>query len=412
MITKANIRESINKPENLEQIYRNNPAKFKQQYKKAFAGNEDSMLFRAWRARLEFDQVRTRALSAKDILVMLLLCFLAGTILKIPDWTNADNFDQFAWMISLVPLTAMFLFTMHLRGWNQKITGMGIGACLILGSAVILIPEKWENSYDLACINLFLLAWALYGLARMGNNWHSTEKRMDFLRFSGEFTTHAGLFFLGGGILLLLAYGLLEILNINSSWIIEDLAVYGAASIPLVAAWATDTYSAARKLVPLTARIFSPLLLLLTLGYMGALALNIEELFRDRDTLLTFNLLLVGVLSIATPSSIWRENYAPSKISTAIITAMVIAAVIIDIIGIWAIGWRIFEYGITANRFYVLGSNLTVFGNLAMMGMHYMRYQFQNGTLDDVERGIARYLPVYVYWFGFTVLILPWLFRY
>ncbi|MFW5498374.1 MULTISPECIES: hypothetical protein [unclassified Maridesulfovibrio] len=412
MDINSKISKAINEPEELEQIYRNNPKDFKKRYQDAFSDQKDSILFRAWQARLEYSAPKAASLSAIDLTVMLLLCFLAGTILKLPDWTNLDNYEILGWMSSLVSLIAMFLYTMHMRDWPRKVTSSGLAISAVIGLVMYFLPVKWNDTFELACLNLPFLIWSLYGVSRINQNWRSTDQRIEFLRFSGEWIIHAGLFFLGGGILLLLTFGLLDMLHIDSSWIIEDLAIYGLASIPLVAAWATDTYSAARKLVPLLARIFSPLLLVLILGYMGAMAWNTDELFQDRSTLLTYNILLLTVLATAIFTLTGRGEKESGKVATSVISLMVVATVILDIVGICAIGWRIFEFGLTANRLSVIGSNLVVFGNLAIMGLGYLRYHSGKGTLDDVESGLARYLPYYSIWTGFSVLILPWIFRY
>ncbi|WP_421901636.1 hypothetical protein [Maridesulfovibrio sp.] len=412
MSIESKIREAIAEPETLEQIYRDNPKHFKKDYQEAFADQKDSLLFRAWQARLEYSPPKATTLSTIDLTIMLLLCFLAGTLLKLPDWTNRDNYELLGWMVSVIPLTAMFLYTMHMRNWPHKLAVIGLGVSVALGLIIFLIPKGWDDTYALACLNLPLLLWTLYGLSRTSEDWRSTEQRIEYLRFSGEWIIHSGLLFLGGGILLLLTSGLLDILNLNKSWIIEDLAIYGAASIPLVAAWATDTYSAARKLVPLLARIFSPLLLVLILCYMGAMAWNTAELFQDRDTLLTYNILLLCVLATAIFTLTGRGEKESGKLTTAIISLMVVATVILDILGICAIGWRVFEFGLTANRLSVLGSNLVTFGNLAAMGLGYLRYHSGKGSLDDIETSLARYLPFYAIWTGFSVIILPWIFRY
>lgn len=411
MRTEEIIRESIDHPENLEQIYRKNPEKFKQQYQKAFAGNEDSILFRAWQARLGFTPTKSASLSTSDLAVMLLFCFLTGSALKIFEWTDYDSFYLMSWLVSLIPLCGMFLFTMHMRNWPKPITKIGLGSCFAIGLLMFILPERWDDTHTLASLNLPFLLWSLYGFSRIGVRNVSSEQRIEYLRFSGEWIIHAGLLFLGGGVLLILASELLALLNIGSS-ILEDIAIYGLASIPLVAAWATDTYSAARRLVPLLARIFSPLLLVLILSYMGAMAWNTDELFQDRSTLLTYNILLLIVLATAVFTLTGHNKSEPGKLSTYVISIMVVATVILDTIGISAIGWRIFEYGITANRLSVLGSNLVIFGNLAVMALGYLRYHSGKGTLEAVETALARYLPIYTCWTGFSVLILPWLFRY
>lgn len=91
---------------------------------------------------------------------------------------------------------------------------------------------------------------------------------------------------------------------------------------------------------------------------------------------------------------------------------MIGATLLLDTIAVCAIGWRILEFGLTANRLTVLGSNLAIFGNLTVMGYGYIKYWRGIGSLDDIESAIATYLPVYTAWTFFSVLIQPWLFRY
>ncbi|NDV27349.1 hypothetical protein FMR86_11840 [Desulfovibrio sp. JC010] len=409
---ETRIREATGQPEKLEEIYRDDPGKFQSLYCEAFSDNKDSVLFRAWQARLDYSTVKTRTLSNSDLLIMLVICLCAGSILKIPDHTAINYDDYLGWMISLVPLSAMFMFTMHMRGWPRMRTLIGAAISTFMAVAILLLPKEWPDVYTLTCLNLPFLLWSLYGLSRLGDDWRSSKGRIEFLRFSGEFIIHSGLFFLGGGILLLLTFGLFDLLNVPTSWILEYPGVYGLASIPLVAAWATDTYSAARKLVPLLARIFSPLLLVLIFSYMGAMALNANELFQDRSTLLTYNILLLTVLATAIFTLTGRGEKESGKLATAVISLMVAGTIFLDLVGISAIGWRIFEYGITANRLTVLGSNLVVFGNLTVMGIGYLNYHKGSGTLGDIESALGKYLPAYLIWTGFSVLILPWMFRY
>lgn len=309
MTFHSKILKSINNPEELERLYRENQTTFKKTYKKVLEDRPDSMLLRAWRARFEYGETIVQKLSSLDLGIMIMLCFIAGSLLKIPDWTTVHESYFYPRFGALVPLSAMFLFTMHMRYWPKRIATAGCGLICSLTMGIITIPEKWDDVFMLACFNLPFLLWTLYGAGRIGTDWRSTDKRIEYIRFTGELIIHGGLLFIGGGILLLLTAGLFELLNINSGSILETMAIYGLASIPLVAAWATDSYSAARRLVPLLARIFSPLLLALILSYMGAMALNITELFTDRSILLIYNILLLIVLATSVFTLTGRGEY-------------------------------------------------------------------------------------------------------
>ncbi|QJB57277.1 hypothetical protein [Pseudodesulfovibrio sp. zrk46] len=411
MTIRSQIQDAINDPEKLEALYRQNSKRFSKAYKDVLDTNPDSILLRAWEARLNYSESTSPRLTTIDLIVMLLLCIAAGTLLKIPEWTTIKDAEFFPRFVALIPMGAMFLYTMHLRQWPRVVTSAGIGVIASLIVVMSITPSDWDDVFQLASLNLPFLLWTLYGAARMNKEWRSTNARIEFIRFSGELIIHSGLFFIGGAVLLLLTSGLFELLNIRTQWVFEYPAIYGLASIPLVAAWATDTYSAARKLVPLLARIFSPLLLALIVAYMGAMALRIEELFQDRSTLLIYNILLLCVLTTAVFTLTGQKEKKGNKLENGIISYMIGATLILDIMAIAAIGWRIFEFGITPNRMAVLGSNIVVFGNLLTMGLGYVHYWRKINTLESIEQRLAQYLPVYTCWTLFSVLIQPWLFR-
>ncbi len=412
MDLKSEIQSAIDEPEVLENIYRQHPKAFESSYPAVLENHPESILLRAWKARLEYAKTPAHRLSIRDLSVMLLLCISAGSLLKIPQWTHIEEFDFYPRYFALIPFFAMFLFTMHIRNWPKRISIMGFVISAAFAAGIFIIPDQWKDVYDLACFNFPFLLWTCYGSGRLGSRWYSSEARIEFLRFTGEIIIHSGLFIIGGAILLLLTNGLFDLLNLPSKWIIDYMAVYGLASIPLVAAWATDTHSAARRMVPLLAQIFSPMLLTLTVVYMAAMALNINELFQDRSALLIYNILLLCVLATAVFTLIGRGERQTGKITSSVTSLMIMTTVILDAIAISAIGWRIQEYGFTANRLAVLGANLVVFFNLGIMGYGYLLYWMRQGSLEEIEDRLGRYLPVYTFWTFFSVFVQPWIFRY
>lgn len=412
MDIQRKILELVEDPHGLEKLYRHHPEGFAESYKSVLADHPTSLLLRAWQERLEYKPAQEDQPAMKDVLIMVVFGLVAGSILKIPEWTVITKTEFYPRYMALVPFAAMLGHALYMRNWPTKTTLLSTGVTLLTAGFMPLVPSWWENVYALSCLHLPFFLWCLYGLARTDEQWAAPKARIKYIRFSGELCIHAGLLFLGGGILMALTIGLFELLRLPSSWVFDYVAVYGMASIPLVAAWATDTYSAARRIVPLMARIFAPLLLVLIIAYMAALAWNIDELFRDRATLLTYNILLLSVLGTAVFTLTGRREHGESGPFNGIIFLMLAITLILDIIGLCAIGWRIAEYGLTVNKLAVLGSNLAVVGNLAVMCQGYIRHFQGKGTLKDVEKGIARYLPVYLAWTACVVFVLPWVFRY
>jgi len=414
MEIRTKILELIDDPDGLERLYHERKQEFVAMYEEVLAERPGSLLLQAWRARLEYAPESAPRLTTMDLLFMLLLCSAAGTLLKIPEWMpSIDELEFYPRFSAMIPFSAMLAYTLHMKAWPRKAAVLTLGVTALAGGYALLVPSSWDDVYGLACAGMPLFLWCVYGVARMGGKWREAEVRIEYIRFFGELIIHAGLLFIGGGILLALTAGLFSLLNLPTSWVFEYVALYGLASIPLVAAWATDTYSAAQRIVPLMARIFAPLLLVLIVAYMGAMAWNMGELFENRDTLLVYNVLLLSVLATAVFTLTGRREHGEGGTVQYIIFWMLSATLVLDILGVCAIGWRIFEYGgLTANRLAVLGSNLVVFGNLAVMCLGYLRHWRGNASLEDVEQGLAGYLPVYFAWTGFMVFVLPWLFRY
>src|SRR5690606_9529425 len=73
----------------------------------------------------------------------------------------------------------------------------------------------------------------------------------------------------------------------------------GAVSVPIVATYIIKNYPAlTNKIAPIVARIFSPMVLLTALIYLIALAFSGKNPFSDREFLIVFNLMLIGVMAI------------------------------------------------------------------------------------------------------------------
>lgn len=401
-------------PDGMEKLYRQEPQAFRSVFQDALSKRPDSLLLQAWRARFEYVPERAATLRTFDLVLMVVLCLVAGSLYKIPAWTPVTESAFFPRYVALIPFGAMSFLTLYMKSRSRKAVGWFSLFCVSVSGYVFMFPSAWDNTFVLSCLYLPFFLWCAYGVIRLGDEWRSEKARIDYLRFFGEMFIHAGLFLVGGGVLVGLTFGLFELLNLPTSWVLDYVALYGFAAIPVVAMWATDMYSAARRMVPLLARIFSPLLLLLIVSYMIAMALNIEELFQERSTLLQYNVLLLCVLGTAVFTLTGRREYGEQKIVKIVLTCMLSATLLLDVLGVVAIVWRMYEYdhGLTVNRLAVLGSNLLVFGNLAVMCKGCLKSWKGGGSLDAVERGLARYLPAYSVWTAFMVFLVPWIYRY
>ena len=91
---------------------------------------------------------------------------------------------------------------------------------------------------------------------------------------------------------------------------------------------------------------------------------------------------------------------------------LAIASLIIDVITLSAILYRITEWGITPNRFAVLGSNLLIFIHLSIVLMNMIGALQKEKDKQGISNSIGSFLPVYSAWFLGVAILFPILFSF
>jgi hypothetical protein len=86
--------------------------------------------------------------------------------------------------------------------------------------------------------------------------------------------------------------------------------------------------------------------------------------------------------------------------------------ILVNFIAVSAIVYRINEFGLSPNRIAVLGGNLLIFINLLLVSYKLFLTSFKNGSIEEIEKTIAGYLPVYAIWTGLVAFLIPVLFQF
>ncbi|MBI5010370.1 MAG: DUF4153 domain-containing protein, partial [Bacteroidia bacterium] len=83
---KEKIKEHINDPEKLEQLFHDDKAAFEAGFKEVFSEIEKSELAKYWKIRLDFKKQPETAgkINYLDVAVLLTSCLIAGFLIKIP----------------------------------------------------------------------------------------------------------------------------------------------------------------------------------------------------------------------------------------------------------------------------------------------------------------------------------------
>jgi len=312
----------------------------------------------------------------------------------------------------LVVLAGYFMVVRRMR-WQRAVAGVAIVAVLV--AAVNLLPSDLENvTTTLAAIHLPVALWLIVGSAYLGGDIRSSAKRMDFLRFSGEWLIYYTLIALGGGVLLSLAALVLTPLGMDAVngvyiWVFPS----GAVAAVIVAAWLVEAKkSVIENLAPVLTAIFTPLFaVMLVVAATGYVVAGVWRNF-DRELLIGFDVLLLVVVALVVYGISARDSNRGPGAMAVIRLVTVSAAILLDVLILVSLFSRIGEYGFTANRVAVLGLNLILLVNLAVTVWHLTRLVLKKAPAERLDRWQTGYLPVFAVWVLFILLALPPIFGF
>jgi len=131
-----------------------------------------------------------------------------------------------------------------------------------------------------------------------------------------------------------------------------------------------------------------------------------------REVLIGFDLLLVLVLALLLYSISARDPQAPPGLFDRLQLGLVLCALLVDVLALWAIAARIAEFGFSPNKVAALGENLILLVNLGWSAVLYLRFLGGRAAFAPLERWQTGYLPVYAVWAGVVVALFPVLFKF
>ncbi len=411
------IKENINNPEELEKLYRDDRKSFESGFGKVYSEMENSESVKFWKARLDYDKTpyKIKKFTRSDIFIMIASCLITGFLIKIPSLLNINLTDFFfyeknAGIIVFLGLTIYAVWINRISG--QKKLLIILSAFLIPIIYINLLPSnRNSDSINLAYIHLPLLMWCIYGLIFIDFNFNDKSKRIEYIKHNGDLAVLGAIILIAGGILTWITIGLFSAINISiEKFYMNNVVFIGLVSAPIVATFIINNYTTlTNKIAPIIANIFSPLILLTLIIYLVAIAISGKDPYTDRNFLLIFNLMLIGVMSIIVFSISETSIHRKQKFNEMILFILSIITLIIDLIALSAIFYRLGEYGVTPNRLAVLGSNILIFGNLILIMIDLYKINFKKSEIAEVGLTISKYLPVYIIWiliviFGFPVL--------
>lgn len=293
---------------------------------------------------------------------------------------------------------------LDIRGWMLTLTPFAVAALV-----VNLYPYDADSATEaLLALHLPVVLWFAVAYPYMGGTVRPHARRMDFVRFTGEWFIYYVLIALGGGVLMGLTAAILEPTGVDVERIAEWVLPSGAAAAVIVAAWLVEAKQrVVENMAPVLTMLFTPLFAVMLAGAAVVYAATgLGEAF-DRDLLTVLDALLVVVLALVLYGMSARDPSTSPDWMDRIQLVAVVSALVLDVMVLGSMIARIGELGFTPNRTAALGLNLVLLVNLARAAWLSARFLLRRSRLHRLERWQTTYLPVFALWAAAVVVILP-----
>ncbi|MDR1119925.1 MAG: hypothetical protein LBM08_03315 [Dysgonamonadaceae bacterium] len=412
---KDEIISNLDNPRQLEKLYRDNKRAFKRAFNLVYADIKDRSTAQIWNERLNFENEEISWGGHYELTFVIIAAFIAGILAKIPAFTPVTSDYFYPRNIAFIVFPLMTAYFLWRQKRSKKIAVISSVAILFSVFYINILPDNASSdTLTLACIHLPLFLWAVLGFAFVGNNLKSDQYRLDFLKFNGDLVVMTTIILIAGVFLTFITLRLFMLIDERmEEFYFRYIVVWGLAAAPVVGTYLVRTNpQLVSKVSPVIAKVFTPLVLVTLLAYIVTVIRTDKDPYNDRDFLLTFNLLLVGVMAIILFSIAGTSRSANSTVGTFLLLSLSIVTVVVNGIALSAILFRISEWGITPNRLAVLGSNILILTNLLMVTYRLFRVAGHRNQIEHVEKSIASFLPVYCLWTILVTFVFPLLFNF
>ena len=358
--------------------------------------------------------------GSRKMWVALALAVAAAVAIKIPALFGI-TFDEGGVFYSLNIAFFTLPFIAAYFAWERPLPRSGrIGLAAVFAAAAVVVnafpfnPSPESDTQILTVLHLPIALWLAVGVAYVGGRWRGSERRMDFVRFTGELFIYFVLIALGGGVLIGMTFALFAAIGIDAEPLVGEWIVpAGVVGATVVASWLVEAkQSVIENMAPVLTRIFSPLFALLFLAFMVTMVATGRGIDPEREILIVFDLLLVVVFGLLLYSFSARDPLARPGLNDWVQLTLVGTALVVDLLALWAVASRISDFGFTPNRVAALGENVILLGNLAGSALLYARFlrgRVAFGRLLDWQ---TTYLYVIAGWAAVVAFLFPLLFGF
>jgi len=356
----------------------------------------------------------------RDWVIMLVCAAIAAIAIKVPalfgyslsEGDRGNFYERNYALFATAPLAVYF-------AWRRRLAPLALGGLIGLFALGVLGANAYplgpnSQSTVLTAIHLVIALWLAVGLAYVAGDWLSDRKRMDFIRFTGEWFVYYVLISLGITVLAVITDGVFNAIGIRvGNFINEWMVPCSLLAAVVVAAWLVEAkQSVIENMAPVLTRVFTPLFTAVMLAFVVAVFWTKTGIDVDRDVLITFDVLLALVLGLLLYSISARDPLRPPGLFDRLQFALAVSALFIDMLVLAAITGRIEEWGTTPNKMAAFGENVILATNLAWTAWLLIEFIRGHTRFTRLEQWQTRYVGVYALWAWTVVLLFPPLFDF
>ncbi len=300
-MNQSEILSNLDNPRELEKLYQQNKTAFKTEFNVLYPQLTNHNLAAYWHERLNYESGEISWGSKNELFFVIIASLVAGFIAKLPVILNItlNTFYQRNIGFIVFPiLTTYFFWKNGLSTRKMVLAGIAFSIALFF---INLLPADTKS--DTLILVLHSPAAVFVGRLRVFLCWrqiNSSHKRLDFLRYNGDLVIMSTLILIAGAILTGITIGLFKLIGYKiEKFYTEYIGIIGLAAVPIVATYITQTNpQLVNRVSPVIAKIFSPLVLITLVVYLIAILISGKDPYNDRDFLMVFNALLIGVMAI------------------------------------------------------------------------------------------------------------------
>ena len=395
----------------MEQHFQQNKELFKKYIYELLRENQNNKILLAWKARFEYQSNRSQPKSfflkiGLAILSISLFLRLPAIFLD-PEWF----FPRFLPLTLFLALAVYFqLKELHLKN------SMYMGFCSALFYLYVSsLPDiDISASAQMSTIHLLPIGFSLAAFSFLGQHIMSLKHRIRFIGMCGELFIISVLIGLGFIVFTLFSIGMLDQLNIDAEdWYMINFGLIAMVSAPFVAGFVYDQFFEGKlAIASLLSKIFAPLFTILAFIYLIIMLIVGNTPFENREFLILFNAFLILVLAMVSFTIIDQKENESLGLTFKINLALLGISLFINILALSAVIYRWFEYGMSPNRFVVIGLNIIIFSHLTRIMMEHVKVLQKKSDVENAKSKVVDYLPVYTIWSLFVFFALPIIFQY